>query len=192
MKNIDIIIRPLRLKDINNKYISWFADVKVTKYLDARNISVQDSKNYLKTGILNRTYYIYAICDSNTHEHIGNIKIGPLRRFDGVSDLVTVIGNRKYWGKGLATKAIKLLISKAFNEGGIRKFSASIDSNNKGSVTAYQRAGFKEEAKLHNYFYKKYNNKIILSDKIYVFYDNLKFDLDKLKNWEPIIMSDIL
>ena len=31
--------------------------------------------------------------------HIGNIKIGPIKRKDGKSDLVTVVGDNSYWGK---------------------------------------------------------------------------------------------
>ena len=188
MNCTDIIIRPLKLEDINKNYISWFRDNKVTEYLEARNISIDDSKKYLTDGILRRNYYIYAICDKNTEDHVGNIKIGPLRRFDGVSDLVTLIGNRDYWGKGVGTGAIKLVVQKAFSEGGLRKFSASIDSSNKGSLNAYQRAGFKLEAKLKNYFYK--DNKAY-SDKLYVVYDNLDCDLEKFKKWEPICLSDI-
>jgi hypothetical protein len=75
MNYIDIIIRPLKLEDINNNYIYWFRDNKVTEYLEARNISIEDSKKYLTDRILHRNYYIYAICDKNTENHIRNIKI---------------------------------------------------------------------------------------------------------------------
>ena len=191
MDSIDIIIRPLKLEDINKNYISWFRDNKVTEYLEARNISIDESKKYLTDGILHRNYYIYAICDKNTEEHIGNIKIGPLRRYDGISDLVTIIGNRNYWGNGVGTEAIKLVVQKAFFEGGLRKFSASIDSNNRGSLNAYQRAGFKLEAKLKNFFYRGNQEYQAYSDKLYVVYDNLHYDLEKFKKWEPICLSDI-
>jgi len=191
MKSIGIIIRPLRLIDINKNYISWFSDLKVTEYLEAKNITIKDSKKYLKNGILKQNYYIYAICDKKTAEHIGNIKIGPIRRFDGVSDLVTVIGNKNYWGKGVATEAIKIIVKKSFSESGIRKFCASIDSNNKGSLNAYQSAGFKVEAKLTNYFCRNAQGLKSYSDKIYVVYNNLDHDLLRFKKWEPISMLDI-
>ena len=44
----DIFLRPLEERDINNIYISWFADAGVTKFLEVRNISAVDSLNYLK------------------------------------------------------------------------------------------------------------------------------------------------
>ena len=60
----DIFLRPLVASDINNRYISWFADPEVTRFLDARNIAIEDSKSYLKNGIITGLYYIFAICIS--------------------------------------------------------------------------------------------------------------------------------
>ena len=55
MKKVDIYIRPLKLKDINSKYVSWFADLEVTEYLEAKNISISQSKEYLINGIIQRS-----------------------------------------------------------------------------------------------------------------------------------------
>ena len=192
MKGIDLIIRPLSLKDINSNYVSWFSDNVVTKYLDAKNISILESQKYLRNGIINRSYYIYAICEKKNKKHIGNIKIGPIRRIDGVSDLVTVIGDKNYWGKGLATQALKLIINKSFAEGGLRKFCASIDSNNQGSFNAYLKAGFKLEAKLKKYFLHNSHISKNYSDKLYVTIDNLEYDIEKFRKWEPVSLSDII
>ena len=110
------------------------------------------SINYLKQGIINNSYYIYAICDKVNNIHIGNIKIGPIRRSDGISDLVTVIGNQNYWKKNVASRAIMILRKEVFLYNGIRKFVASIDSLNIPSLKAYKKAGFKIESKITNFF----------------------------------------
>ena len=72
-----------------------------------------------------------------------------------------------------------------FNQGGIRKFSASINSLNSASVKAYTGAGLKEEAIIKNYFYNKIENKIIISDKVFVGCENKNFCLHNLKKWNP-------
>ena len=41
-KSDEIYLRPLLKKDINKRYISWFSDVQVTKFLDARNINKKE------------------------------------------------------------------------------------------------------------------------------------------------------
>ena len=102
----DIYIRPLKVSDINIRYINWFSDLNVTEFLEARNITIEDSKSYLINGYKTGQYYIYAICLDKKDLHIGNIKIGPIKRKEGISDLVTVIGDKEYWGKGAASIAI--------------------------------------------------------------------------------------
>jgi len=191
MKKDKIFVRPLAFSDINDKYISWFKDIEVTKFLDAKNITIKDSKEYLYSGILNKSYYIYAICDLEKGNHIGNIKIGPIRRNDGISDLVTVIGDKNYWGKKMASKAIKVIIDIGFKEGGVRKFCASIDSNNLASMNAYKHAGFDIEATLINYFRHDFKGKNFFSDKVYVTIENKDFDLKKVQTWQPVNLLDI-
>ena len=185
IKNNDIYLRPLLDGDITERYLSWFKNDLVTKFLDANNLTKLEVINYLNHGKKTGTYYIYAICLEANGLHVGNIKIGPIRRKDGVSDLVTVIGDDNYWGKGLARNAIISAVNIGFNEGGIRKFSASINSLNISSVKAYIAAGLKKEAIIQNYFYNNVENEIIISDKIYVGCENKKFNMDLLQSWEP-------
>ena len=115
-KSGNIYLRPLEKKDINKRYISWFADKKVTKFLESRNITEKESKSYLEAGVITGRYYLLAICYAVTDLHIGNIKIGPIRREDGVSDLVTVLGDKNYWGKGYGTETVKLMLHYIFSE----------------------------------------------------------------------------
>ena len=75
----DIYIRPLKVSDINIRYINWFSDPNVTEFLEARNITIEDSKSYLINGYKTGQYYIYAICLDKKDLHIGNIKIGPIK-----------------------------------------------------------------------------------------------------------------
>lgn len=184
-KNI-IYIRPLLNADITERYLSWFKNDSVTKFLEAKNLTRDQVVNYLKYGKETGSYYIYAICLKTNDLHIGNIKIGPIKRKDGISDLVTVIGDQNYWGKSLAKYAIICALDLGFNKGGIRKFSASINSLNVASVKAYTSAGLKKEATIKNYFYNKIENKVIISDKIFVGCENNNFDMDLLKKWRPI------
>ena len=180
----NIYLRPLEKIDINERYISWFVDEEVTKFLKARNISKKESISYLQEGIKTKKYYILAICHCKTNLHIGNIKIGPIRREDGLSDLVTVLGDKNYWGQGIASLAIKMAIKIAFQEGGIRKLIASIDSLNKASLKAYLNGGFKIETKIIDYFFHKEERISYFSDKIFVSCENKNYDMQRIKSWE--------
>lgn len=140
-----VMLRDLRHDDITPRYLSWFQDQTVTQFLSARNLSRDDVLAYIDEGRRTGSYHMMALCDLATGLHIGNVKIGPIDRSNGCSDLVTVIGDRQFWGKGLATEAIALASGIAFSRFGIRKLCGSIIGNNIGSVKSYTRGGWHVE-----------------------------------------------
>ena len=94
-----------------------------------------------------------------------------------LSDLVTVIGDKNYWGMGLATEAIKLGIELAFSKHDIRKLSAGMYSDNVRSINAYIKAGFVIEAILRGQYLL--NGKVL--NRVCVACFNPKyFDLSKI------------
>jgi len=162
-----IFLRELSESDITDDYLFWFRDDDVTKFLevDGKSLTKEKVVNYIREGKSTGTYFMYAICLSESKQHIGNLKIGPINKKHNISDLVTVIWNKKYWGKGFATEAIRMGIRLAFEKYGIRKLSASIHSDNIGSIKSYTEAGFFIEGKLKNHYYVdgKYCDLIMVS-----------------------------
>lgn len=171
-----IYLRPLVEGDFGERYVSWFRDPIVTRFLDARNISRQDAIDHLRQGGDGKLWRIYAICETAGGRHIGNLKLGPVHWRYMISDMVTVIGERDAWGKGHARAAIGVGIDIAFRELNLRKLSASIDSLNVGSIRAYTAAGFHVETALKDQFMDLTEGKAVLSDKVYVACFNSKFD----------------
>ncbi len=147
-----VYLRHLHEDDIDPRYVAWFADPEVTRFLDARNITREESIAYLRAGRTSGRYFMHAICRADDERHIGNLKIGPIHPRHRTSDLVTVIGDRASWGRGFAREAIRIGVQIAFGEHNIRKMSASIDSANIASLKAYQAAGFFIEATLQDQF----------------------------------------
>ena len=174
----DIVLRLIKESDITDRYLSWFSDEKVTKYLEVKDLKKNEVLDYINKGIEDKSYFIFAICLADNGLHIGNVKIGPIKSKYCITDLVTVIGDRNYWGKRVATIAIKKAIEISFNIIGLRKISASIDEENIGSIRSYLNAGMKIESKLPNYFMHKNNKNISYSDKVYVGCTNKNFKLE--------------
>jgi RimJ/RimL family protein N-acetyltransferase len=141
-------LRPLEADDITEDYVAWFRDVQVTHYLDSTGFSKADALEYLETGRATRSHFMHAIVDKASGLHIGNIKLGPINWRHGLSDLVTVIGRREFWGQGYATDAIRAGNRMAFQEYGFRKLSGGIAEGNEGSLKAYMRAGWVVEGRL--------------------------------------------
>jgi [ribosomal protein S5]-alanine N-acetyltransferase len=141
-------LRELRHADVTDRYLSWFRDADVTRFLEVRDLKQQEVIEYMDYGRETGTYFMYAICINENNLHIGNLKIGPLSQRHALSDMVTVIGDKTYWGKGIATEAIEIGVTIAFDVYRVRKLSASMYSDNVGSIKAYINAGWVEEARL--------------------------------------------
>ncbi len=162
-----IFLRPLLEDDVNENYLSWFKDPEVTKFLevDGNSLTKQLVIDHLEKGKINKSYYIYAICLSENNKHIGNVKLGPINYKHNTSNFVIIIGDKRYWGQGIAAKAVKKTSEIAFNELNIRKITAGMYSENKGSIQALINAGFFIEATLKDQFVLngEYQDNIIVS-----------------------------
>lgn len=175
------VLRPLTAEDFTERYLAWFRDPEVTRFLDARNITREEAIEHLEAGRKSDRWYLYAICRAGDGCHIGNLKIGPIHWRHRISDLVTVIGEREAWGHGHARAAIRAGIDIAFDELGIRKLSISIDSRNIGSIKAYTAAGFEIETALKDQFMDASSGTPVLSDKVYLACFNPGFDLGAVR-----------
>jgi len=176
-----LYLRELTEADVNENYIGWFRDEKVTGFLEAKNLTRESIIEYMNHGIATKTYYMYAICDNQNDKHIGNVKIGPIDLKHNTADLVTVIGDTNYWGKGLGTEIIKLGNKVAFEKYDIRKLSGGMYSDNIGSVKAYTKAGWVIEGRLLGHY--QLNGKIL--DRVMVSCFNPKyFSQDENGHWK--------
>lgn len=171
-----VALRPLTEADFTERYLAWFADPVVTRFLEARNITCADAIEHLRQGLDDEAWRLYAICHPDDGRHVGNLKIGPIDWRHRVSDLVTVIGDRTAWGQGLARAAIAQGVAIAFGDLNLRKLSASIDARNIGSIKAYTAAGFAVEARLPDQFMDCSGAEPVLSDKVYVGCFNPEFE----------------
>ena len=95
LKSDDIYLRALCIDDANNEYLSWLNNSDVTSGLVSGTFpsTLQELVKYVSAKTEDRNTIIFAICDTKTNKHIGNIKID---NFDWVSrtcELGILIGN---------------------------------------------------------------------------------------------------
>jgi len=147
----DIYLRSCVISDCTEEYLSWLNDPQVNQYLETRwnKQSLESITEFVDSILKNQMDYLFAIITNDAQEkHIGNIKIGPIHPRHSYADISYFLGDRTYWGKGLATQAIGLVTRFGFDVLGLYRIQAGVYENNIGSIRALQKSHFILEATL--------------------------------------------
>ena len=150
-KNIKIEInkhywlRIITPKDISDSYISWMNDYDVTKYTEQRfqKHSHEVIEKFVCEKFESPIDYLFGIFHKD--KHIGNIKLGPVNDFHKIAEVSYFIGDRNYWGLGIATLAVNAVVKFGKNDLGLRKFNAGYYDCNIGSAKVLEKCGFEVE-----------------------------------------------
>ena len=142
-------LRPLEDSDVGEAYRAWLNDPQVTRYLgtgsDGSRATLESVRRYLERFQGSETDFIFAIIDTATGRHIGNVTINRIDRKLGTGDTGILIGDKAFWGKGYAFDAWSTLIPYAFNQLKLRKILAGAVAGHTASLTVLKRLGFREE-----------------------------------------------
>ncbi len=94
---------------------------------------------------------IVIIRDKQTQEFIGNAAIVAVAMIEGVYEIGYQL-NEKYWRKGIATAASKLLVDILKNDYHAHKIQIDFYQSNIGSKHVAKKLGFEKEGQLKNYY----------------------------------------
>jgi len=137
-----IYLRKLDEKDATQKYCSWLNDPEVNKYLETREATIEELRQYIKDKNKNPNCLFLGIFKENK-KHIGNIKLEPIDFENKKATLGILIGDKEYWGKGIGTEAVKLLVNWSFDNLGLEEVNLGVISENKAAINVYTKAGFR-------------------------------------------------
>lgn len=145
-----IYLREVRATDVNHQYYKWLNDPAINGYLETRFVprSMDNIAQFVNKMDGNVDEPFFAICLLEEKTHIGNIKIGPINWHHRNADISLFIGEKKLWGNGYGTEAIRLVTKFAFETLNLNKLKASCYAHNIGSAKAFENCGYKQEGLL--------------------------------------------
>ena len=131
-----------KIKPADKKYFArWWRDKILLKLTSGalRRISDKEVDVYFQ-AILNSTknHHYLVVAGGTVVGHVSLIK-----RKDNWYETQIVIGDKKYWGKGYGSVAIKLLIKKAQRRRA-SKIYLEVRPNNNRAIRVYEKRGFKK------------------------------------------------
>lgn len=123
-------------------YASWLNDPVVNKYLETRSVTIQDLKDFINEKNASASALLLGVFANDTDKHIGNVKLEPLDYEKGVATIGILIGDKDYWGKGIATEATNLVAGYSFQELGLKELNLGVISGNRAAIRVYEKCGF--------------------------------------------------
>ncbi|XP_065863281.1 uncharacterized protein [Euphorbia lathyris] len=143
----DISLRPYDISDIDD-FMVWGTDENVTKFCSWEPYrSKEEALDYINSTVLSHPWF-RAIC-------LKNRPIGYMlfTKNDCNKGEVGYGLASKYWGKGIVTRALKLMGKIIFSDfPELERVEALVDVENVGSQRVLEKAGFTREGVLRKYY----------------------------------------
>lgn len=138
-------IRPLERKDAKTSYI-WRNDPDIWKLTGSRpdrTITLQDEQNWIDKVISDATCRRFAIIADDIY--VGNTYLTDIH--DGTAEYHIFIGDKNYWGKGIASAASKQLINFGRSKLHLKSIFLKVHEDNSVAIHVYGKMGFSRTGK---------------------------------------------
>lgn len=138
------VLRPLELADADALFAAHSDEETHHYWSSPAHKSVEQTRTYIADTLALAGAHVWAITESGG-EALG--RIGLFAEREGVGE-IGIIMRREATGRGLASKALNLVIDYGFGTLGLHRIAADIDPDNTSSISLFLRAGFQREGLL--------------------------------------------
>jgi RimJ/RimL family protein N-acetyltransferase len=138
-----VIIRELRIEDAEISW-RWRNDPEIWKLTGRKwnnHVSPEIEKDWIRMVIKDEKSKRFAICVGNQQRYVGNVQLTNITKKDAVFHIF--IGEKEYWGKGIALAATKLLIEYAHINLKLDRVILKVNRNNIAALKVYEKVGFR-------------------------------------------------
>lgn len=142
-----IYLSPLTVEDVTEKYISWLNDNEVCRDNSHATFPNTREKTMAYVESVSRTNkeIVLAIRWKKNNVHIGNIALQRINWVSRSAELAIIVGDKKYWNKGVGTEAYMLMLGYAFDRLNLNRISSGQTLQNIGMINVCIKCGMKEE-----------------------------------------------
>ena len=138
-----LMFRNLHKKDTFGPYLDWFKDPLITNYLSVNpeNITQESLQEYILKNNNSLSQLLVGIFIP-PEQHIGNIRLLDIDLNYSRASIGILIGEKHYWGQGVATEVIKAIVDYGFNVLELKQMLADCYESNVASLRAFEKSGF--------------------------------------------------
>lgn len=145
------IIRPFKKEDALLWQV-WDIDLETQKHMPEPKNRAEDLSfqyKYIEECKSDENGYYWSI-ETKDGITIGTISLFEINEHHKSADLGIVIGDKEYWGKGVATEVINTLVDHAFGNLNIERISAEVEEENLPMKKVLIKTGFEQDGLFKN------------------------------------------
>jgi ribosomal-protein-alanine N-acetyltransferase len=149
----EYFVRTLRESDLDGPYLSWFEDQEVCRYNSHGKLfkTISSFRNYLNE-LDSDDRMVWAICHQ-ADGHIGNISLQSISWINRQAEFAILLGDKRHWGKKVATSAGRALIHHGFNKLNLNRIYLGTAATNQGMRKLADALGMVQEGCRRNHLY---------------------------------------
>ncbi|MBH1942576.1 GNAT family N-acetyltransferase [Mobilitalea sibirica] len=139
-----LLLRRFLQSDAKSMFHNWTNDEDVCKYMRwPKHKNINETRDII-AGWINSynklSFYLWAITLKESDELVGSIVLFVVNENDHSGDVGYCLGKR-YWGKGIATEALKAVLNYAFFKINFNRIETYHSINNPASGKVMQKCG---------------------------------------------------
>jgi len=148
-----IYLRPLEREDLPSR-VKWVNDPETRKTLMFDYpLSLAKTQKWFDQILMDKTKINFSIISKTDNKLIGMTGLLDITTVHSRAQMYITIGEKDYWGKGLASEIIQALLEYAFTEVNLNKvYLYTIPANDRGRKV-YEKNGFKNEGVLKQHYF---------------------------------------
>lgn len=152
----NIVLEGLSQKHVSERYAQWLNDKEVCRENrhGRGDNTIDKTKEYVTSVDRSDTVAAFAIIAKKEKRHIGNICIENVSWENNSGEISILIGEKDFWGRGIATEAYKLIIDYGFNTLGLHRLYSGMTIRNKAMIRVAENSGMSKEGVLKDAFFK--------------------------------------
>ena len=142
-------IRPITAQDLG-RIVRWLGQKEISdSIILAHKVTLQSQQAWYKRYRNDPSKKVFAI--EVNRRHVGNISLFNIDPTHKRALLTIFIGDRSCRGKGIGSKALRLLFDKAFMQMKLVRVGLEVRSDNASAIRCYRNIGMTEEGELRSY-----------------------------------------
>lgn len=142
-----VILRPIVLDDMLSLQ-RWDDDPEITSLVGKKFLHPERSLAWFHRARHASECLALAIVDRASGTLVGDVELEDISWRSGRAELRICIGEKRYWGQGYGTDAIRAFMNYAFANTSLKHIFLRVYTSNRRAIACYKKCGFRPEAVL--------------------------------------------